>query len=85
MKDTDAMPKLSKPLILSLLLCGNFSYMSFALAGEGHDAGYEWAEENSIEDAADCDTPSSSFNEGCEEYVEENASSSYDEDEDEEY
>ena len=77
------MPKLSKLLIISLLSFGAFSTVSLASAGEGHDAGYEWAEENDIDDAGDCDTPSNSFNEGCEEYVEENTSSSYDEDEDE--
>lgn len=38
----------------------------------GHDAGYEWAEENDIDDTSDCDGNSNSFNEGCEAYVEEN-------------
>ncbi len=38
----------------------------------GHEAGYEWAEENDIYDSSDCDGNSSSFNEGCESYVEEN-------------
>ncbi len=38
----------------------------------GHEAGYEWAEENSIDDANNCDGNSNSFNEGCESYVEEN-------------
>jgi hypothetical protein len=39
----------------------------------GHEAGYEWAEENDITDADDCDGDSQSFNEGCETWVEENA------------
>jgi hypothetical protein len=38
----------------------------------GHEAGYDWAEENGIEDVSDCGGNSNSFIEGCEEYVEEN-------------
>ncbi len=38
----------------------------------GHDAGYQWAEENDISDEYDCDGNSNSFNEGCVSYVEEN-------------
>ena len=38
----------------------------------GHDAGYDWAEENDIDDEYDCDGNSNSFNEGCMSYVEEN-------------
>ena len=38
----------------------------------GHEAGYEWAEENDIDDEYDCDGNSDSFNEGCTAYVEEN-------------
>ncbi|RBH52726.1 hypothetical protein C3F00_031060 [Pseudomonas sp. MWU13-2860] len=55
-----------------------------ALAGEGHDAGYAWAEENDIDDADYCNTPSPSFNEGCEEYVEEIAASQNDTGDDDE-
>lgn len=36
----------------------------------GHKAGYEWAEENAINDESDCDGNSDSFNEGCINYVE---------------
>ena len=36
----------------------------------GHQAGYEWAEENDIDDEDSCDTPSQSFNEGCQSFVE---------------
>ncbi len=36
----------------------------------GHEAGYEWAEENSIEDLDDCDGNSASFVEGCQTYAE---------------
>lgn len=39
----------------------------------GHEAGYEWAEQNEIGDESDCDTPSNSFTEGCISYVEEQA------------
>ncbi len=38
----------------------------------GHEAGYDWAEENGIHDEYDCDGSSNSFNEGCLSYVEEN-------------
>jgi hypothetical protein len=38
----------------------------------GHEAGYDWAEENDISDEYDCDGNSDSFNEGCVSYVEEN-------------
>lgn len=40
----------------------------------GHEAGFEWAEENGIEDVDDCGGNSNSFIEGCESYVEENYS-----------
>jgi len=48
----------------------------------GHQAGYDWAEQNDVDDESSCSTPSASFNQGCESYVEENAASD-DEDEDE--
>ncbi len=38
----------------------------------GHEAGYNWAEDNDISNIYDCDGNSDSFNEGCQEYVEEN-------------
>ena len=38
----------------------------------GHEAGYNWAEENDIYDEYDCDGYSDSFIEGCISYVEEN-------------
>jgi hypothetical protein len=38
----------------------------------GHQAGYDWAESNSIDDEDDCTGNSQSFIEGCKEYVEEN-------------
>lgn len=72
-------------LVLITLLLSIFPHI--AQAGEGHDAGYQWAEDNEIDDTSSCSTPSSSFNAGCEEYVEENeasSSGSYDGDEEEE-
>lgn len=53
----------------------------------GHQAGYDWAEENEIDDEDACDTSSQSFNEGCQSYVEGGigvASSSDDDEEDDE-
>ena len=35
----------------------------------GHQAGYEWAQENSISSESDCDGNSNSFNEGCANFV----------------
>lgn len=39
----------------------------------GHDAGYQWAEDHSIDDEDDCGGKSESFIEGCKAYVHENA------------
>ena len=48
----------------------------------GHQAGYDWAEQNGIDDESSCSTPSASFNQGCESYVEENTASVSDNEED---
>lgn len=54
----------------------------------GHQAGYGWAEQNGIDDESSCSTPSASFNEGCQSYIDENSESSsgnsslYDDDDD---
>jgi hypothetical protein len=37
----------------------------------GHDAGYEWAKDNGVDNSNDCDGDSNSFIEGCEAYAEE--------------
>lgn len=42
----------------------------------GHQAGYDWAEDNGITDESDCNGNSNSFNEGCQAWVEENEPSS---------
>ena len=44
---------------------------SSAYAGEGHDAGYEWAEKYDIRDENYSNGNSESFNEGVREYAEE--------------
>lgn len=38
----------------------------------GHEAGYQWAEENDISDVDNCSGRSQSFIEGCYQYVEDN-------------
>jgi hypothetical protein len=63
-------------LILSLVGVSSFAadFMGYECTDDcsGHEAGYEWAEENDITDDYDCDGNSDSFNEGCQAYVEEN-------------
>lgn len=46
----------------------------------GHEAGYEWAEEQGITDASDCGGNSNSFIEGCESYADEQQADSYESD-----
>lgn len=51
----------------------------------GHQAGYDWAEQNNLGDASDCGGSSQSFTEGCEAYAKEHsddASSQSDDDND---
>ncbi|MCY1421172.1 hypothetical protein D3C76_290800 [compost metagenome] len=50
----------------------------------GHQAGYDWAEENDIDDEDSCDTPSQSFNEGCQSYVDGGSGVTLSDDEDDE-
>ena len=59
-------------LFLLFVLIVLLSKQAILLAGEGHDAGYEWAAQNDITDEFHCDGKSDSFNEGCRQYVEEN-------------
>ena len=42
-----------------------------AFAGEGHDAGYRWAEQYDIQDTGYSNGNSESFNEGVRQYAEE--------------
>jgi hypothetical protein len=48
------------------------SFDAYQCSGDcsGHQAGYDWAEQNQIDDESSCSTPSNSFNEGCASYVE---------------
>lgn len=51
---------------------GSLQYKGYACVVDcsGHEAGYEWAEENGIDDPDDCDGNSESFIEGCRSYAE---------------
>lgn len=46
----------------------------------GHQAGFDWAEQNQIDDEASCSTSSNSFNEGCVSFVQDTASAVDDDD-----
>jgi hypothetical protein len=46
----------------------------------GHEAGYDWAQENDITDPSDCGGNSNSFIEGCEAWAEEQQDGSEDTD-----
>lgn len=48
----------------------------------GHQAGFDWAEQNQIDDEASCSTFSTSFNEGCVSFVQGTASAVDDDDDD---
>lgn len=56
---------------LAAIFAALFLLPVIAAAGEGHDAGYEWAQDQGITDPDDCDGNSQSFIEGCEEAAEE--------------
>ncbi|MFJ3450696.1 hypothetical protein ACIPM0_21120 [Pseudomonas sichuanensis] len=62
---------------MTLLMLGSMTAYATTFDGyectddcSGHQAGYDWAEQNDIDDEDACDTPSQSFNEGCQSYVE---------------
>ena len=64
------MKKLVSAVVLAILV------PSFSVAGEGHDAGYRWAEQNGVDDPSYCYSSnggdinnSPSFTEGCLEYL----------------
>jgi hypothetical protein len=71
-------------LIAGFLLSGNaFAWNTPCTVDcSEHEAGYQWAEDNGIDDPDDCGGNSISFIDGCEEYAEENAADDED-DEDE--
>ena len=67
-KSKSAVSTFSPP---SLFVPSTFSDYPCTIDCSGHETGYEWAEENSIDDPDDCVGKSNSFIEGCESYVEE--------------
>lgn len=65
-------PTMKRFLCLILFAFFNlFQWISPVCAGEGHDAGYEWAEQNDITDTGYDEGNSESFNEGVRQYAEE--------------
>lgn len=80
---------------LALLLLSIFTHHKIVFAEDfmgypctencsGHEAGYEWAQENGIIDPDVCDGHSDSFIEGCQAYAEEQENSDSIDDEDSE-
>lgn len=78
-------PSLFAPAPYAFTTCVAITDSNFECTDDcsGHEAGYNWAEENEIDDDSYCNTESSSFNEGCASYVEENADSQSSDEEDE--
>lgn len=70
----DSNPKLLKEVetLMFLHMSKNMSGYNGTTESSGHDAGYEWAEENGIDNIDDCGGNSDSFIEGCQSYVEDN-------------
>jgi hypothetical protein len=62
----------------SVLVAQTFHGDSCTQDCSGHEAGYEWAERRGIDNIDDCGGNSSSFIEGCQTYVEENATTEQD-------
>jgi hypothetical protein len=72
---------MKKMFLVCLLLCLHLSFIQIAFAGDGHEAGREWAEREGIDDPDDCRSRypgrwagdninnSPSFTEGCLEYL----------------
>ncbi|MCM2460683.1 hypothetical protein HGO40_09310 [Pseudomonas sp. CG7] len=59
-------------LVLGCAISSAATFDGYQCQGDcsGHQAGYDWAEQNDIDDEDSCDTPSQSFNEGCQSFVE---------------
>jgi hypothetical protein len=77
-------------LYFVLICLISFFCSSYAFAGEGHDAGRNWAEEREVDDPDECYNSSggsinnsASFTEGCLEYMEENKDNDAEEEEEE--
>lgn len=60
-----------KALIALAFIFTALNYGHIVCAGEGHDAGYEWAQEHDITDTSYSNGNSESFNEGVRQYAEE--------------
>ncbi len=72
---------MKRSILICLLICLHLSLLQIAIAGEGHNAGREWAEKNGIDNPDDCRSQypgrwvgdninnSPSFTEGCLEYL----------------
>ncbi|MGG7554976.1 MULTISPECIES: hypothetical protein [Pseudomonas] len=88
---TDGVSPMRAFIALVMLLLG--SAMAYAATFDGyqcqgdcsgHQAGYNWAEQNDIDDENSCSTPSQSFNEGCQSYVEDGSGVASSDDDEEE-
>ncbi len=62
--------KIALTVLISIVVA--FGGGQITYAGEGHDAGYEWAQEHDITDTSYDNGNSESFNEGVRQYAEEN-------------
>lgn len=62
---------MKKVLIALIFTATVLSYGQIVYGGEGHDAGYEWAQEHDIRDVSYDNGNSESFNEGVRQYAEE--------------
>jgi len=62
---------MKKTLIVLVFIFSALSYGQIVYGGEGHDAGYEWAQEHDITDVGYDNGNSESFNEGVRQYAEE--------------
>lgn len=69
-----------RKILIALVFTVNvLSYGQIAYGGEGHDAGYEWAQEHNITDTGYDNGNSESFNEGVRQYAEESQEEEADE------
>ena len=68
-----------KTLIVSIFIATVLSYGQIAYGGDGHDAGYEWAQEHDITDVGYDNGNSESFNEGVRQYADESQEEEADE------
>lgn len=66
-------PNYYQPQVSAIPVSSSPAFMGYKCTVDcsGHEAGYEWAEENGIDDPDECDGNSDSFIEGCQAYAEE--------------